>query len=184
MKPSNLLQRGGFSRTRIVFTAALALFAVWALTVVLVYAQEGGKFTWGADYAKWTLASGFVLGNSHGAGYYRVYGNNREAADVYRYNGERLRYRDGEGSQTFPVGAIIAMETFDGTTEKKVGPKGPIFFMRKEAAGYDTEGGDWRYGMMDLQGNALADGKAGHATECRKCHAQAASRDFVFAKDR
>jgi hypothetical protein len=184
MIPAKPLQRRGFGRARIVFTAALALFAAWALTVVLVYAQEGEKLTWGANYATWPMASGFVLGYSHSNGYYRIYGNTREAADVYRYNGERLRYRDGEGSKKFPVGAVIAMETFGVTADNKVGVKGAVFFMRKEAAGFDDQGGDWRYGMMDTKGTALADGKGGHATECRKCHAQVSSRDFVFAKDR
>lgn len=169
---------------RIVFATALVLFAAWVVVVVLVYAQSGGKLSWGADYATWPLASGFVLSPSHAGRFYRVYANTREAAEVYRYNGERLRYRDGEGTRPFPVGTVLAMETFERTGDDKPGARGPVFFMRKEAAGYDAPGGDWRYGMMAVDGTALADGKDGHATECRACHAHAHARDFVFAKDR
>jgi hypothetical protein len=185
MKPADFSQRRGISRARIVFSAALVMFAAWAVTVVLVYAQSSGeKLTWGADYSKWKLASGFVISPSHGSRYFRVYGNTREAANLYRFNGERLRYRDGEGTAKFPVGTVLAMETFDITADNKAGKKGPVFFMRKEAPGFDDAGGDWRYGMMNTEGAALVDGKDGHATECRKCHAQASARDFVFAKDR
>ena len=162
-----------------------AVLALWAVTVVLVYAQStGDKLTWGTDYATWPLASGDLLSPSHAGRFYRVYGNTRETAKVFRFNGERLRYRDGTGTAKFPSGAVLAMETFDRTADNKLGAKGPIFFMRKESAGYDPDGGDWRYGMMDTKGVALADGKDGHSTECRNCHAAAKDRDFVFAKDR
>lgn len=183
--PAEFPHRRGLSRARIVFTAALVVFALWAVTVVFVYAQSTGeKLSWGADYATWPLASGFVLSPSHANRFFRVYANPREAANLYRFNGERLRYWDGEGTAKFPAGTVLAMETFDRTEDNKPGAKGPVFLMRKEAAGYDDPGANWRYGMMDAKGAALVDGKDGRATECRRCHAQASTRDFVFAKDR
>jgi hypothetical protein len=184
MTPAKPVHHPPSIAARIVFASALALFAAWMVTVVLVYAQSAAKLSWGTDYATWPLASGFVISPSHAGRFYRVYANTREAAEVYRYNGERLRYRDGEGTRPFPVGSVLAMETFERTVDNKPGAKGPVFFMRKEAEGYDEQGGNWRYGMMAVDGTTLADGKAGPATECRACHAQARTRDFVFAKDR
>lgn len=183
--PDNTSFRRVPNVARMILLGGLALFGLWAVTVVIVYAQSGNeKLSWGEDYATWNLASGFVISRSHDGAYVRVFGNTREAMNVYRYNGIRMRYRDGEGTQKFPVGSVLAMESYERTGTETLGKKGPVFFMRKEAPGFDDAGGDWRYGMTDTQGNALADGNAGHATECRKCHMLARERDFVFAKDR
>ncbi len=183
MMPRLPLQRP--RRGRIVAIGATLAFALWVATVVLVYAQSpGGKIEWGADYAKWPLAGGVVLSPSHGNRYYRVYANPRESGAVYRFNAERLRYFDGDGTRTYPVGTILAMESFERTADDKLGAPGPVFLMRKEAAGYDPERGDWRYAMAEPDLKLLGDGKDGHVTQCRVCHAQAQPRDFVFAKDR
>ena len=183
MMPRIPLQRPGWGKTLAI--GATVGFALWMLAVVLVYAQEPGeKIGWGADYATWPLATGFVLSPSHGNRFFRVYASTREAANVYRHNGERLRYFEGAGTQPFPEGAVLAMESFERTEDNKVGAKGPVFFLRKESAGYDPEGGDWHYAMTEPDLKLLAEGKDKNVTQCRACHARAKARDFVFAKDR
>ena len=50
------------------------------------------------------------------------------------------------------------------------------FAMEKKEAGYNPEGGDWEYVVMDGEGRVQNRGKLGG---CARCHAEAAT-DFVF----
>jgi hypothetical protein len=183
MMPRIPLQRPRLGK--LVAIGATVGFALWVLAVAIVYAQAPvEKIGWGTDYATWPLAGGVVLSPTHGNRFFRVYASTREAARIYRHNGERLRYFDGAGTEPFPVGTVLAMESFERTADNKVGAQGPVFFLRKESAGYDPAGGDWRYAMTEPDLKLLAEGKDKNVTQCRVCHAQAKTRDFVFAKDR
>jgi len=66
------------------------------------------------------------------------------------------------GAFPFPVGAVLAKESFENDGGK-AGPKGPLFVMEKRARGYDPERNDWHYAMLNPDGVvAMAgDGSAG-----------------------
>jgi hypothetical protein len=121
---------------------------------------------------------------THGNRYARVYASGSVAADTYRHNGERLRYAGGKGTKAYPVGTVLVMETFEMLSTGEMGETGPLFFMRKEAPGYDPSGGDWRYAMTTDKLMLFGEGIDGPVTECRACHAKAKARDYVFTKDR
>jgi hypothetical protein len=106
------------------------------------------------------------------------------AAQTYFRNAETIRHLRPDLVTPFPVGTIIAMQTWDIAANDTRGDAGPIFFMKKEPAGYDPEGGDWRYAMTRADLTALADGKDGRATACRTCHMTMKDRDYVPAIDR
>ncbi len=52
------------------------------------------------------------------------------------------------------------------------------YVMRREAPGYFSEGGDWRYAVYDAEGKLQKQGKLGL---CARCHAEA-PRDFLFER--
>lgn len=52
------------------------------------------------------------------------------------------------GAFPFPVGAVLAKESFENDGGK-AGPKGPLFVMEKRARGYDPERNDWHYAMLN-----------------------------------
>lgn len=146
-------------------------------------AEGGDKLAWATGYPTWFQVTGYWLSPGHGMRFAEVRATPFAAARVHLRNSDLVRHKK-EGFESYPVGTLIAMPTWDIANDWSRGVPGPIFFMRKEPAGYDPEGGDWRYGMTRPDLTALVDGKDGHATECRSCHMQLRARDFVPAVDR
>ena len=172
-------------RERGALAAAAALAVCAAVLAASAGAQEPARqLFWGADYARWTLVSGYFVSESHDNRWVRVSVSNPAAAAVFRENAERILNAKGEGLRAYPVGSIIAMESFERTADLKVGTKGPVYFMRKEPPGYDADGSDWRYAMQSAEGALLVNGTDRSATLCKRCHGLAITRDFIFAKDR
>jgi hypothetical protein len=146
--------------------------------------DDSWKLAWANGYLKWPLVTGYVFSRSHGSRLALIRVTPLAAAKIRARNAESIRHLKPEDVKVYPVGAMIAMETWDVAANETRGPAGPIFFMKKEAPGYDSEAGDWRYGMTRADGSLLADGKDGRATECRACHIRMKKLDFVPAKDR
>jgi hypothetical protein len=170
-------------RAAVLAAGALAVSAA-ALALAAGAQPVEPRLFWGADYARWSLVTGYFVSDSHDNRWVRVGVSNPAAAAVYRENAERIRTANGEGLRAYPVGSILSMESFERTADFKVGARGPVFFMRKEPPGFDPDGGDWRYGMLNPDNSLIVDGKDRSATLCRRCHGVAIARDFVFSKDR
>ena len=148
-------------------------------------AAEGGeKLTWAAEFAQWPRITGYILSRNHGSRLVAVRATPQASADLLMANAQRVRYQQPLVASKYPVGTLIAMETWEVGPDLIRGTPGPIFFMRKEAPGYDPDGGDWRYAMTRADLTVLADGKDGRSTACRACHATLRDRDFVSALDR
>jgi hypothetical protein len=86
-----------------------------------------------------------------------------EAADIYR-----------NGPFPFPAGSVISKELF---TDAGCTTLTGFAVMRKEAAGHDPSGGDWRWEKLDDQRRPVA---GGHPRGCASCHAGAGCRDRDF----
>jgi hypothetical protein len=57
--------------------------------------------------------------------------------------------------------------------------------MKKEPAGYDRAGGNWRYAVTDTDLRiTVGEGNTGPVAFCKACHTAVKGRDFVYAVDR
>jgi hypothetical protein len=87
-----------------------------------------------------------------------------------------------EEAGVMPVGTILAKDSFAVTAQGDVYP-GPLFIMEKMPAGFDADGGDWRYSMILPDGSyfGVSQGVQGERVEfCRSCHQVAKEQDFLF----
>jgi hypothetical protein len=147
-------------------------------------AQSVSLIEWGRDYTIYQRTTGFVESASHGGRLVVTFVTPKSAADVYRVNAKLVRENKTGGFKRFPVGTVIAKESFLKDDKGGPGQRGPVFFMRKEKAGYDKEGGDWRYAFTQPDFALIAEGNAGDVAFCRSCHLAVKNRDFVYAVDR
>lgn len=75
----------------------------------------------------------------------------------------------------FPAGSLIVKEKLPGRDEG-VAPE-LLTVMLKREAGYDPEGGDWEYVVLDGRGEGVR--ARGKLESCRGCHLSAKDTDFV-----
>jgi hypothetical protein len=76
----------------------------------------------------------------------------------------------------FPEGMIVIKEHLD---DMMAVAGGTIMF--KGPAGYDSDNGDWWYGMGDLEGTLVASGPG--LADCLACHVALASTDYLHGID-
>jgi hypothetical protein len=147
--------------------------------------REGGdKLPWGADFAQWTRVTGYLFSRNHGQRLATIRVTPSASAEVRMANAEWIRQLRNDRLKKYPVGTSISMQTWELGADLNRGEPGPLFFMRKEAPGYDPEGGDWRYAMTRPDLSVLGEGKDGKVTLCRTCHLTQKERDYVPAQDR
>ena len=79
-----------------------------------------------------------------------------------------------EKSPRFPVGTLIVKEKL--TTRDSTEPE-LLTAMLKHEKGYDPEGGDWEYLVLDGQGREVR--ARGKLESCRACHQDYPHTDFV-----
>ena len=139
---------------------------------------------WGKNYVIYERTTGFVSSASHGGRLVVSYVAPKKAAQIYRRNANLVRKKRKSGYQAFPVGTIIAKESFVKDKKGEPGKRGPVFFMRKEAKGYDPGGGDWSYAFTRPDFTLIGEGKTGNVAFCRACHVIVKNRDMVYAVDR
>lgn len=87
-----------------------------------------------------------------------------EPAHAAIYNG---------GPFPFPPGALLVKEEY---AEPSCAAPLQYTLMRKEAAGYDPDFGDWRWQRIDGVGKVIEDGKGSALPRCASCHVRAACR--------
>ena len=79
-----------------------------------------------------------------------------------------------EKSPRFPVGSLVVKEKL--ATHDSSEPE-LLTAMYKREAGYDPEGGDWEYLVLDGRGQEVR--ARGKLESCRACHQADADTDFV-----
>jgi hypothetical protein len=79
-----------------------------------------------------------------------------------------------ERSPRFPVGSLVVKEKLPARDSKE--PE-LLTAMLKHEAGYDPEGGDWEYFVLDGRGTELR--ARGKLETCRACHQLYPHTDFV-----
>ena len=91
---------------------------------------------------------------------------------VYVTKNAKETILSGEG--TYPEGAVIVKSKLESKESTK-----PILFtvMRKRAAGYDPEHGDWEYAVLEGRTNRVL--SRGRIDSCIDCHQQYQETDHV-----
>jgi len=124
------------------------------------------------EYRSWKrFNSAPYLSVAHGNHYLNNYAN-RLAEKYGRY----------EGAGEFPVGAIIAKDSFSMTQVGSI-VLGPLFLMEKMPAGFNPAGGDWKYAMIMPNGTYRGATGGPHAERvryCIGCHLNVERQDYLF----
>ncbi len=124
------------------------------------------------EYLDWTRYNDApYISATHGARYISNYANGKAKA-----------YAKFEQAGTFPVGAIIAKDSFTATDDGQL-HAGPLFTMEKMPAGFNPESGDWKYVMIMPDGSFFGETN-GEGSEnvrfCIGCHAAMEDQDHLF----
>jgi len=143
-----------------------------------------GTIGWGKDYVTYDRTTGFVPSASHGGRLVVTYVSPAGAAAAYRANARLVRAGSNSGFRDYPTGTVIVKESFERGPDGKPARRGPVFFMRKEAAGYDASGENWRYAFTQADFTLIGEGVKGNVAFCKACHAAVQNRHFVYAQDR
>ena len=139
------------------------------------------KMEWGTGYKSWPAVSGFVSTRFHGERIVQTYIFPLEAVKIFNENAKNARMRNKNGFQRFPPGTIIAQKSWARNTLGGPGEEGPLFLMRKEPSGYDTDNGDWQYVLASKDFSIIGEGRSAQVISCKQCHGSVKNRDYVFA---
>ena len=135
-----------------------------------IYALSGDAIA--AAYQDWPRYSSVpYLSKTHGQRYVSNYGN-RLAADYGRF----------EDAGAFPVGAVLAKDSFAATAAGAIFP-GPLFLMEKMQPGFSNASGDWRYTMIMPDGAifGMTKGEGAERVEyCIGCHLARERYDHLY----
>lgn len=112
---------------------------------------------WVNDYRDWVPASTFPAAPGFHGNRFLLTWVNAVGAEAY------MQYAE---APTIPAGTLIAKESFAVGDDGKVRP-GPLFLMRKTAAGQSPETDDWHFAMVAANGSPQA---VDVMTACSECH--------------
>lgn len=119
-------------------------------------------------FPKWKksydLTKGIIESDAHNA-YVEIL-MNKKAVDAYV-----------EVKPVFPVGSEVFKPLYSDADGKRFAR---LVIMVKMKEGYDSENGDWWYGVYDESGTEMA--YEGRIPECISCHAMAKETDYLFAR--
>ena len=135
------------------------------------YGKSGNAVA--AGYQGWQRYSKVSFQSAtHGGRYVQNYANAKGRA-----------YGAFEKSGTMPAGAILAKDSFAVSGTGHVAP-GPLFVMEKMRAGFNPDGGDWKYTMIMPNGSVFGETKGKNSAGmqfCIECHiAVGADQDSMF----
>ena len=108
---------------------------------------------------------------SHGNHYLNNYANAKAS-------GYGMFERAGE----FPVGTVIAKDSFSVATSREI-LLGPLFIMEKMPAGFNDVTGDWKFIQIQPDGTALGETNGAGAERveyCIACHLAAEEHDHLY----
>ena len=109
---------------------------------------------------------------THGSRYVMNYANATGAA-----------YGQYENAGTMPVGTVAAKNSFVAGPDGHISV-GPLFLMEKMGAGFNPEGGDWKYTMIMPDGSTFGvtgGTNAAGVAFCNDCHViMAEDADYLY----
>ncbi|UCH76281.1 MAG: cytochrome P460 family protein [Rhodospirillales bacterium] len=124
------------------------------------YGKSGNAVA--ADYQGWQRYSRVAYQSAtHGGRYVQNYANSKGRA-----------YGAFEKAGRMPVGSTLAKDSFTVGAKGQVSP-GPLFIMEKMSAGFNPDGGDWKYTMIMPNGAVfgVTGGKNAAGMQfCVDCH--------------
>ncbi len=82
-----------------------------------------------------------------------------------------------EKMSLFPVGSLVLKPLYP---DEKRSETSKLTIMVKMEKGYDSENGDWWYGVYDKTGRKGS--HKGKVPSCIKCHVKAKETDYMFSK--
>jgi len=92
------------------------------------------------------------------------------------------RYGRFEKAGRFPVGTVVAKDSFTVTDDGHVEP-GPLFLMTKMAEGFNAASGDWRYSVVMPSGEVAGVTRGENAAQvayCIGCHLIREAYDHMY----
>lgn len=124
------------------------------------------------EYQGWTrYNTSPYLSSSHGNHYLNNYANSKADA-----------YGSFEKAGKFPVGSIIAKDSFTVTESREI-VLGPLSIMEKMPEGFNYVTGNWRYKQIQPDGTLLGEtnGRGSERVEyCIACHLTMEKQDHLF----
>lgn len=97
-------------------------------------------------------------------------------------NTDRFDFASPRAGAEYPVGTVIAKDSFTVTQSGKVFP-GSLFIMEKLPGGRNPETADWRYVAIhpdgSMEGDTIGDMPDG-VKYCHQCHQHRAEFDYLF----
>ena len=146
----------------------VSAFLLSAITGMFIYGIAKDKETHIMRFPDWEkgydLTKGIIESDAHNA-YVKIY-LNEEAKDAYV-----------EVKTDFPVGSQVFKPLYSDAKGERFAR---LVIMVKMQKGYDSEHGDWWYGVYDESGTKMA--YEGRIPECISCHAMAKETDYMFSK--
>ncbi|MFT5393898.1 MAG: hypothetical protein ACI8PT_004102 [Gammaproteobacteria bacterium] len=146
-----------------------------------IYGIVGGALARGYSSGRDNAAKGYqqwrrynqtpYLSTVHGNHYLNHYANDIAAA-----------YGAFEEAGTLPVGSVLAKDSY-AVTETGGLVLGPLFLMEKMAAGFNPISGNWRYTLIQPDGQLLGETNGRGTVSvnyCIGCHLTKASNDHLF----
>ncbi len=155
--PCNPCAAGGLELTD---AEAVATYDCLLEEMKAAYAKSGSDIA--VSYATWPRYSKQAYqSGTHGGRYVQNYANATARA-----------YGAYEQAGQMPVGSVLAKDSFGVTPRGKVSI-GPLFLMEKMNAGFNSDGGDWRYTMIMPNGSVFGTtwGAGSEKVQfCAECH--------------
>ena len=144
---------------------AFLITIIIAITMYCIPLEDEADIMTFSDWNKnYDLTKGIIESDGHNA-YVEIF-LNEKAVDSYV-----------EVKPVFPVGPEVFKPLYSD-------PQGDRFarlvIMVKMEEGYDSEHGDWWYGVYDESGTEMA--YEGRIPECINCHAMAKETDYLFSR--
>ncbi len=149
---------------------AAELYAIVREAMRVGYPLSGSQVA--RDYQSWRRYNSTpYLSATHGNHYLNNYANERA-----------LGYGDFEAAGRFPVGAVIAKDSFSVTTSGGI-LLGPLFIMEKMPQGFNYVSGDWKYTLIRPDGVLFGEtnGPGAKRVEyCISCHLARERYDHLY----
>ena len=146
-------------------TIAILISIIIAITMYCLPQERAERVM---VFPKWKktydLTKGIMESDAHNA-YVEIL-LNKKAVDAYV-----------EVKPLFPVGSEVFKPLYRDAEGQEFAR---LVIMVKMQEGYDSENGDWWYGVYDESGTKMA--YEGRIPECINCHALAKETDYLFAR--
>lgn len=144
------------------------IILITIIVAITMYCLPASKAERVMVFPKWKksydLTKGIIDSDAHNA-YVKIL-MNKKAVDAYT-----------NVKSVFPVGSEVYKPLYSDVEGKEFAR---LVIMVKMEEGYDSENGDWWYGVYDESGTQMA--YEGRIPECISCHAMSKATDYMFSR--